>query len=96
MEDKNHTTHIVGYGTYFIVWLALISLTAITVTVSGISFGGITIIIALLIAIIKSTLVLNVFMHIQFDDVVFKIFVAVGVLTLLSAIVLTFFDYLFR
>jgi len=96
-HNENHThTHVISYSTYFLVWLALLPFTAITVAVSGIHFGGMTLIIALTIAIIKSALVLNIFMHIKFDDVVFKVFAAVGILTLLSAIILTFFDYLFR
>lgn len=96
MNEKETHPHIVGYGTYVVVWLSLLALTAITVAVAGIHFGGATLIIALVIAVIKSALVLNIFMHIKFDDVVFKVFVAVAILTLSSAFILTFFDYLFR
>lgn len=88
--------HIVSYSKYIFIWLALLTFTAVTVTISGINFGGLTLGIAILIAIIKSTLVINIFMHIKFDDVVFKVFIAVGILTLLSAFVFTFVDYLFR
>lgn len=93
---ENENQHIIGYGTYVIVWLSLIAFTTITVSISGIHFGGITLIIALLIAVIKSILVLNIFMHIKYEDIVFKIFIGVGVFTLLSAIIGTFADYIFR
>ena len=96
MEEENKQHHIIGYGTYIIVWLALLTFTAITVSVAGIHFGGATLIIALSIAIIKSVLVLNIFMHIKYEDIVFKMFIAVGVLTLASAIIGTYFDYIFR
>lgn len=98
-NNKAHTEqshHIVGYGTYIIVWLSLIALTAITVSIAGINFGGITLLIAMLIAVVKSSLVLNIFMHIKFDDVVFKVFVAIAVITLTAVFIFTFFDYLSR
>ncbi|MCX6149895.1 MAG: cytochrome C oxidase subunit IV family protein [Ignavibacteriales bacterium] len=96
MSNKESHTHIVGYGTYVFIWLTLLALTALTVTVSGIHFGNITLLIAIIIAIVKAGLVLNIFMHIKYDDVVFKVFVIVGTLTLVAIIVLTFSDYLFR
>jgi cytochrome c oxidase subunit 4 len=48
------------------------------------------------IASIKTLLVLNVFMHLKFEDRMFRIFVLVALATLLIFIVLTFFDYAFR
>jgi cytochrome c oxidase subunit 4 len=101
MEENNHTkvdghSHIIDYGTYVLVWLALLAFTALTVSASGIHFGGVTLLIALMIAMIKSALVLNYFMHIKYDDVVFKVFIGLGIFTLLSAILGTFSDYLFR
>lgn len=100
-ENKNHTInghnkHVMGYGTYVVIWLALVAFTALTVTVSGIHFGQVTLAIALFIAIIKSALVLNYFMHIKYDDIVFKVFIGVGIFTLLSALFGTFADYIFR
>lgn len=95
-EHPTEHKHIVGYGTYIIIWLALIAFTALTVTVSGIHFGEITLSLALLIAVIKSSLVLNYFMHIKYDDIVYKVFIGVGIFTLLSALLGTFADYIFR
>ncbi|MGE5400638.1 MAG: cytochrome C oxidase subunit IV family protein [Ignavibacteriales bacterium] len=95
-NSKDSHPHIVNYSTYILVWLALLAFTAITVSVAGINFGGITLAIAVLIAIVKSTLVLNIFMHIKFDDVVFKVFIAIAVLTLTAVFIFTFSDILFR
>lgn len=94
--SKDSKDHIVGYGTYLFVWLTLIALTALTISVSGIQLFGVTLIVAILIAIVKAGFVLNIFMHIKFDDAVFKVFVVVGILTLVAIIILTFSDYLFR
>ncbi|MGE5363698.1 MAG: cytochrome C oxidase subunit IV family protein [Bacteroidota bacterium] len=93
---NEHHDHIISYNTYILVWLSLVGFTAITVTIAGMNFGGVTLLLALLIAVVKSSLVLNIFMHIKFDDVVFRVFITVGVMTLASAILGTYSDYLFR
>lgn len=93
MENKNKKNHVVSYGTYFIVWLGLVSLTAITVAVAGINLRGLTLITALTIASIKSLLVLTIFMHLKFEDKTFKVFVSIAFLTLIIFLVMTFFDY---
>ncbi len=93
MEHKNN--HIVGYGTYIFVWLTLVTLTALTVTVASFDLGGFSIVVALIIASVKALLVMLIFMHLKFDDKIFRIFVAVAFLTLMIFIVLTFSDYSF-
>ncbi len=62
-ETEKHTPTNHSYSVYIIVWLALLTFTAITVAVAGINFGNATIAIALIIASIKTYLVLTVFMH---------------------------------
>ena len=98
MADHHHSsdTHIVGYGQHLLTWFGLIALTGITVALAGIDLGSWVIITALTIAAIKTVLVLNIFMHLKFEDRTFRIFVAVAVLTLTIFIVLTFFDYAFH
>lgn len=95
MEHKNHNNHIVGYGTYFFVWLTLVGFTALTVTVASFNLGNFSIVIALTIASIKALLVLLVFMHLRFDDKMFRIFTFVAFLTLAIFLILTFSDYSF-
>ena len=55
-----------------------------------------TLFIALAIAAIKSTLVINIFMHIKFDEPIFKAFLGISGATLFIIFLLTFFDYLYR
>jgi cytochrome c oxidase subunit 4 len=95
---SNHDTenHSINYGTYIMVWLGLVALTAVTASVAGLELGGITIVIALLIAVSKSFLVGNYFMHLKFEKAIFKIFVAVCIITFLILIILTFSDLSFR
>ncbi|MBA4311457.1 MAG: cytochrome-c oxidase [Chlorobiaceae bacterium] len=94
-HEEQHTQHSVGYGRYILIWLGLLAFTGITVTLAGIDLGRWVIITSLVIASIKSILVLNVFMHLKFEDKMFKIFVLVAVATLVIFISLTFFDYAF-
>jgi len=91
-EHKSH----VGYGRYVLIWLILLSLTIATVAVAGIDLGKLTLSVALLIAAIKSALVINIFMHIKFDDKIFKVFLLVALMTMLVVFVLTSTDIFFR
>jgi cytochrome c oxidase subunit 4 len=93
---SKHEEHVTPYGMYILVWIGLLALTSITVTVAGISLGNFTLVIALLIAAVKSALVINIFMHIKFDEAIFKVFLFLSGFTLLVMIVLTFVDYSFR
>lgn len=93
VSNNLHKSH--GYGVYVLVWLALMALTGITVAVAGINFGGITIATALVIASIKTYLVLTIFMHLRSETVVFKVFIAVAMFFLIISFVLLFTDYSF-
>lgn len=95
-EHHNNETHHIGYSTYLLVWVSLLALTSITVTVAGVHLGDYTLFVALMIAAIKSALVINIFMHIKFEDPIFKVFLGISGFTLLVIFSLTFFDYIYR
>ena len=94
-EENVKIEHIVEYKTYAFIWLGLLAFTGITVMAAGINLGNWTVFIALGIASIKGLMVMNVFMHLNFEDKVFKIFAAVAIVTLLIFFTMTFADYLF-
>lgn len=94
-NDTKHS-HSIGYTTYLLVWVALLAFTSITVTVAGINLGEYTLLVALFIAAVKSALVINIFMHIKFDEPIFKVFLLVSIVTLIVIFILTFFDISFR
>jgi cytochrome c oxidase subunit 4 len=97
--EENKTSehsHSTGFGIYILVWLGLISLTALTVSVAGVHLGSLTLFIALLIAAVKSSLVINIFMHIKFEDSLFKFFFIISLITLVVIFILTFIDYTSR
>ncbi|HPR64489.1 MAG TPA: cytochrome C oxidase subunit IV family protein [Thermoanaerobaculia bacterium] len=84
-----------SYGTYIMVWLALLVFTGLTVTAAGLHLGSVSIATAIAIAALKSTIVLFFFMHLKYDDPVFKVMLMVAILTLTVIMVLTFVDVLF-
>ncbi len=96
-EPHGHgTEHGPTYGQLILIWFGLLALTGLTVALAGISLGRWVIVSALTIASIKSLLVLNVFMHLKFEDRILRVFVAVAAVTLAIFFVLTFFDYAFH
>ena len=94
-KHSEHGQHVHSYSIYILVWLALMILTGVTVAVAGINFGTLTVATALIIASIKTFLVLSIFMHLRVEQKVFKTFVIVAFLFFLISIVLLFSDYSF-
>lgn len=91
---ENGKNHIISYRTYLIVLAGLILLTLISVLVTQISLGALTVAIALLIASVKSTFVLLYFMHLKFESRFF-VFATIGVIGLIAAVIFTtLLDYL--
>ncbi|MBK7629633.1 MAG: cytochrome C oxidase subunit IV family protein [Ignavibacteriales bacterium] len=94
-NQEIHSEHGHGYGVYILVWLGLMTLTGVTVAVAGINFGGLTIATALIIASIKTYLVLTIFMHLRSESLTFRVFVGVALLFLIVSFILLFSDYSF-
>jgi len=95
ITNKEHS-HSQGYGYNILIWLTLLSLTCVTVAVAGLDLGPYILLAAMLVAGIKSALVINIFMHIKFDDPIFKAFFALIIAVLIVIFVLTSFDVLYR
>jgi cytochrome c oxidase subunit 4 len=96
MPMQNQKNHIIPYKTLLLVLGVLIILTITSVTVTQISLGTFTVLIALFIAAVKSTFVLRIFMHLKFESKMFSAAV-IGVIALISVVILiTLLDYLNR
>jgi cytochrome c oxidase subunit 4 len=94
-EIKLRDNHTHSYGIYVLVWLALIVLTGLTAAIAGISFGKLSIVVAILIAVVKSYLVLTEFMHLKSEKRTFKAFIFVALFFILISLTLLFSDYSF-
>ena len=95
-HEETHAHEPVGYGTYFITWFALVFLTAITVTAAGLHLGSISVLTALVIATIKASIVVYLFMHMKYEDRGLKLLILVMLGFLAIMLGLTFTDILFR
>ena len=84
--------HIIPLKVYLSVAFALIFLTGITVAVSFVDFGGLNVIIALLIASVKALLVAFFFMHLFYDNKLYFVIFAASLFFLTLFLVLTMFD----
>lgn len=96
---SNHNTekqHITDYRVYGLILVILLALTFVSVFVVHLELQAWSVAIALGIACIKGSLVLAYFMHLKFDQALFKILVAAVIMLFVSFILLTFVDYLYR
>jgi cytochrome c oxidase subunit 4 len=94
MEDVKN--HIVPYRTFIYVLLFLIVCTLVSVFLTQISLGTFTVAAALLIAAIKSTYVLRIFMHLKFENKMLSVMVIAVILIIAFVIIITLLDYLYR
>ena len=94
MSEHSHSEehHVTGYKTYFIVWVLLMILTATTVYVSYLDFGTFNIVIAMIVASIKASVVALFFMHLKFEDTFTWLFAIFPLLLLFLLIGLTMID----
>jgi cytochrome c oxidase subunit 4 len=95
-DGKIAVAHDPQYGIIIMIWLILVSLTVLTVAVSGINLAPLTLFVALVIAATKAAFVINYFMHIKFEDTLFKIFLILVILVLCVVFILTGIDIFLR
>ena len=96
MSKNEEKHHIVPYRTFLLVLAVLLVFTFVSIGVTSYDLGPLTVVTALLLATIKTVLVLTYFMHLKFDVKMFGILVA-AVLALIGVVIfITFLDYLFR
>jgi len=95
--ENNGTEHEpTGFDLYILTWVALLILTAITVTVAGMHLGKLSVLTAVVIAAIKASVVLYLFMHLKYESRLLKTFVYAVIVVFVIFIGLTFTDILYR
>ena len=98
---ENHTQHhteqhSLSYKTLILVWLILIFFTGVTVWITNLELGALSVGVALLVATVKVGLVLVYFMHLKFESKMLNILVAFVFIVLFVFIGLTISDYFYR
>ena len=95
-KDIQASHHIIPLRTYLTIGAILLVLTAVTVAVSFIHFGAFNLVIAMVIASVKATLVAMFFMHLYYDNKLFTAIFSIALIFVSVFIILTMFDTLQR
>ncbi len=85
-----------GYALYAVVWIALLVLTATTVAVSYVNLGVFNVVVALVIASVKASLVALFFLHLKDENKLVWGFALTPIYFLILIIAGTLADTLFR
>ncbi|MBE0500960.1 MAG: cytochrome C oxidase subunit IV family protein [Desulfuromonadales bacterium] len=93
---SSESSHIVPYRTFILIWIALLILTGVTISVAQIDLGPLNIWVALSIASCKSALVVAIFMHLKYEQLLFKLALLSALIILAIFIGFTFIDVLYR
>jgi cytochrome c oxidase subunit IV len=88
--------HVIPLKVYYLIFGALLVLTAITVAVAFFDLGAMNNVIALTIAVTKATLVVLYFMHVRYSSRLTWVFVGAGFFWFLILIAFVFADVLSR
>ena len=88
---------IISAKVYFTVWAALMCLTVTTAAVSYLDLGALSIVVALIIATVKGSLVVLFFMHAKYINVKATLLVILaGFFWLAILLLMTMSDYITR
>jgi cytochrome c oxidase subunit IV len=87
--------HHLPKNLYFVIFGALMVLTAMTVGLAFVNLGQMNVVVALAVAVVKASLVVMFFMHLKYESHLTKVVLGAGVfwLVLLLGIIM---DYLTR
>lgn len=95
--NSTHSEHaLIPFRVYFLVWIALVTLTGLTVGAHFADMGHVAILTAIIIATLKVTLVMLYFMHLRFASPVLIAMVVFVLLNYAIFVSLTFTDYIAR
>ena len=94
-EDQHH--HEPTYGTPILVFIGLVALTCVTVSTTVLKLSASSaVLLAMVVATMKASLVVYFFMHIKYEKNYIGWFLGIPVVVLIIIFVWTFSDYPFR
>ena len=96
MASEEHRQHVIPTSVYVGIWAVLMVLTAVTVFASFLELGNFNIVLALVIASVKATLVVLFFMHLYYSSKLTKVTMIAAVFFLFLLLALSMTDYLTR
>lgn len=89
-------TTVVSARKYLFTYVALLVLTLATTLVAYVDLGWATMLIAILFALAKATLIASIFMHVLYEGKLVKLVIAGAVIWFVILVSLTINDYLTR
>jgi len=95
-SEHDYVGHIIPSKIYYVIWAALMLGTAITVFAATVELGVFNIVVALVIATIKGTLVVLFFMHLRYSTKLTMVTVIASIFWLFILFSLTMTDYITR
>lgn len=93
--SEEHDVHIVDYKFNILVWIDLMIFTLITIEIAQFDFQALTVIIALIVASIKTYLVGTYFMHLKFENRFMQAMVVGVAVIFIAVLIFLFTDYLY-
>jgi len=96
MSSEEHRQHVIPSSIYVGIWAVLMVLTAVTVFASFLELGNWNIVLALVIATIKATLVVLFFMHLYYSSQLTKVTMIAAIFFLFLLLALSMTDYMTR
>ena len=97
LPPATEAPHVLGYGTFIKVWLALVALTGALVGLSALHSPNLALLGLLVITPTKASLVFLYFMHLRYEErVLVKVLIPIVLALLAIFIGLTYTDILYR
>ena len=96
MSSHDNGDHVLPLKLYMTVGIALFILTAVTVLVASFDFGRMNLVVAMIIAVVKGTLVCLFFMHLKYDHKLYATVMIFSLVFLGIFITITMYDTLKR
>ena len=88
--------HVVPVRVYATILAALLALTGVTTAVAFVDLGVANVVVMLVIAVVKATLVVLFFMHLRWASGLIRLMLSLGVAMLLVLLVITTGDEILR
>ena len=95
-EHFSPESHVVPISLYVAIWATLMVCTSLTVFAASVDLGVFNIVVALLIATFKGTLVVLFFMHLRYSTKLTMVTVVASLFWLFILFSLTMTDYITR
>jgi len=95
-EHTDYVGHVIPARMYYVIWAILMVMTATTVFAATLELGVFNIVLALVIATFKGTLVVLFFMHLRYSTKLTMVTVVASIFWLFILFSLTMTDYITR